>query len=176
LAAEAWAAFNAPDPRGLVRLARRKSRALPFLPEAIGRYLAEYPSTENGLSQTAQTALEEVDAGASTPGAAFVRVQEREPRPFMGDGMFYAVLRDLAAGEQPALAGAHPGLSRLPDAEIRECRIWLTEQGRKLLRGRADWCQLSGVARQLGGVALRGARPRWRWNPSENRLMEQRRR
>ena len=77
-----------------------------------GRYLAEYPSTDNGLSQTAQYALEAIAEGARTAGEAFVRVQQWERRPFMGDTMFYAVLRDLAAGDGPAVAGAPPRLAR----------------------------------------------------------------
>lgn len=176
LAEETWAALNAPHPRDLVRLARSKTRALPFLPEALSRYLAEYPSTTNGLSRTAQMALEEIQGGASTPELAFRRVQAREPRPFMGDSMFFAVLRDLATGLSPVLAGAHPRFSRLPDAEIRDRQVWLTAQGARILAGRADWCELSGVARQMGGVTLEGAHPRWRWDPSQDRLVERRRR
>lgn len=176
LAEETWAALNAPHPRDLVRLARSKTRALPFLPEALSRYLAEYPSTTNGLSRTAQTALEEIQGGANTPGLAFQRAQAREPRPFMGDSMFFAVLRDLATGLSPVLAGAHPRFSRLPDAEIRDRQVWLTAQGTRTLAGRGDWCELSGVARQMGGVTLEGAHPRWRWDPAQERLVERRRR
>lgn len=174
VAREAWEAFNAPHPRGLVRLARSRSRALPFLPEAITRYLAEYPSTVNGLSRTAQLALEEIEGGARSAMEAFPRVQNREPRPFMGDSMFYAVLRELATGLHPLLAGTHPRLGRLPDADLKDRHLWLTEQGKQVLEGRADWCGLSGVARQIGGVTLQGPRPRWRWDPAEDRLVERR--
>jgi hypothetical protein len=187
LAGEAWAAFNAPHPRHLIRLARSRSRALPFLPGAVTRYLAEYPSTRNGLPRTAQLALEAIDGGAQSPGEAFVRVQEREPRPFMGDAMFYAVLRDLAAGSQPLLAGPHPRFGRLPapagtvlppasaGAELRTQTIRLTPAGRDVLRGHADWCELSGATRQIGGVTLHGPHPRWRWDPDLERLVERRR-
>ncbi len=175
LAREAWAAFNALHPRDLIRLARSRTRALPFLPEALGRYLAEYPSTANGLSRTAQVALEEIEGGARTAAEAFPRVQDREARPFMGDSMFYAALRDLATGLHPLLAGSHPRMGRLPDPEFRDRPIWLTAQGRRVLEGRADWCELSGAARQIGGVTLQGARPRWRWDPGEHRLVERRR-
>jgi DNA-binding transcriptional LysR family regulator len=175
LAREAWAAWNAPHPRDLIRLAGTRSRALPFLPEAIKRYLAEYPSTGNGLSRTAQLTLEEIEGGARSAGEAFARVQDREPRPFMGDSMFYAVARDLATGLQPLLAGTHPRLARLSDGELRDRQIWLTPQGKRVLAGQADWCELSGIARQIGGVTLQGAHPRWRWNPDEERLVERRR-
>ncbi|HEU5217851.1 MAG TPA: hypothetical protein VFU23_04290 [Gemmatimonadales bacterium] len=175
LARETWTALSAPSPRDLIRLAASRSRALPFLPAAIGRYLAEYPSTSNGLSRTAQLALEEIAGGASTSLAAFSRVQDRERRPFMGDWMFYALLRELAAGVNPLLAGTHPRLSRLPNREFPEREIWLTEQGRRVLEGKADWCALCGVARQIGGVTLLGPHPRWRWDPAQERLVERRR-
>lgn len=176
LAGEAWAALNAPHPRELMRLARSRTRALAFLPEAVSRYLAEYPSTTNGLSRTAQWILEEIEAGANTPFLVFPRVQLREPRPFMGDSMLYAVIRELATGLNPLVAGAHPRVGRLPDAELRDCQVWLTALGKRVLAGRADWCELSGVARQLGGVTLSGSHPRWRFDPEADRLMERRRR
>lgn len=174
LAQAAWEALNHRHPRELIRLSRMQSRALPFLPAALQRYLAEYPSTGNGLSRTAQLALEVIAEGARTPLDAFPMVQQQEVRPFMGDAMFYAVLRDLASGDHPALAGAHPNLQRLPDAELRVCPVWLTALGRKLLAGEADWCALSGQARWMGGVLLQGPKPRWRWDPKRNRLVEQR--
>ena len=175
LAGEAWAALNAPHPKELIRLAHLRSRALPFLPGAVRRYLAEYPSTTNGLSQTAQLALEEIRSGARSAAEAFPRVLHREARPFMGDSMFYAALRDLATGLHPLIAGTHPRLARLPDAELRDRQIWLTAQGTRVLAGRADWCELSGLARQIGGVTLDGSQPRWRWDPGEDRLVERRR-
>ena len=174
LARQAWAAFNAPDPRALVRLSERRSGLLPFLPSAIRRYLAEYPSTRNGLSLTEQYALEAFAAGAATPIEAFVRAQRRETRPFQGDSMFYARLRGLAVGEEPALAGDHPRLDRLPDSELRRCPVRLTETGRRLLAGEADWCRIAGLGRWIGGVHLRGSRPRWRWDPARGRLVGRR--
>ena len=174
LAGEAWTAFNAPDPRELVRLSRERDAALPFLPAAIRRYLAEYPSTRNGLSRTEQRALQAIGAGARTPADAFVRVERREQRPFLGDTMFYAVIRGLAAGKQPALEGDHPRLARLRDAELRRCPVRLTAVGRALLAGETDWCRLSGAARWIGGVHFRGAEPRWRWDSTRGRIVERR--
>lgn len=174
LATRAWDAFNARDPRALSVIGRLRRPALPFLPAAIRRYLAEYPSTDNGLSQTAQFALEAFAAGARTAGEAFVRVQQRERRPFMGDTMFYAVLRDLATGDDPAVLGAHPRLAQLRDPDIRDCPIRLTADGRRLLAKESDWCRLSGVTRHLGGVTLRGFDPRWRWDPRRQRIVERR--
>jgi hypothetical protein len=174
LAREVWAAFNAKFPRELNRISRMRTRALPFLPAAIQRYLAEYPSTRNGLSQTEQHALEVIDAGTRAPAAVFVAVQQREARPFMGDWMFYAVLRDLASGDYPLLAGSRRNLSHLGDAELRGCELWLTPLGQRVLAGKADWFELGQPARWMGGVLLRGPKPRWRWDPRRGRVVEQR--
>jgi hypothetical protein len=167
LATAAWEALNAPDPRALIALAARRSRALPFLPAALARYLAEYPSRANGLSLTAQRALEAVAAGAGNAGEAFVAVQRREARPFMGDWMFYAMLRDLAAPPRPAIR-----LGRESSFGYRSLR--LTDAGRALLAGEADWCRLNGAVRQIGGVTLRGPAVRWRWDSAQARLVERR--
>ena len=174
LARRAWAALNAEYPRELNRISQMRSRALPFLPAAIRRYLAEYPSTRNGLSQTEQLALESIDAGTRAPAAAFAAVQQREARPFMGDSMFYAVLRDLASGDYPLLAGSRRNLSHLADAELRACELWLTPLGKRVLAGKADWFELGQPARWMGGVLLRGPKPRWRWDPRRGRVVEQR--
>jgi len=174
LARETWAALNARHPRELNRISRMRSRALPFLPAALRRYLAEYPSTRNGLSQTEQLALEVIAGGARSAPHAFVAVQGREPRPFMGDSMFYAVLRDLASGDYPALAGSRRNLHRLPDAELSESELWLTPLGKRVLEGKADWFELGQPARWMGGVLVRGPKPRWRWDARRGRLVEQR--
>ena len=174
LARQAWAALNHRHPRELNRLSRMQSRALPFLAGAIRRYLAEYPSTENGLSQTEQWALEAVAGGARTAGDAFLAVQAREPRPFMGDSMFYAVLRDLAAGDFPLLAGSRRNLHRLGDQDFRGAELWLTALGKRVLANRDDWFALTAPERWMGGVLLRGPRPRWRYDPKLGRLVEQR--
>src|SRR5262249_39086301 len=102
------------------------------------------------------------------------RVQQRELRPFMGDSMLYAMLRNLASGDHPALAGAHRNLMRLPDPEFRECPIWLTPLGKRILANQSDWFTLSETGRWMGGVLLRGPKPRWRWDPRRLRVVEQR--
>ncbi|NOT08833.1 MAG: DUF1835 domain-containing protein [Gemmatimonadales bacterium] len=164
LGTEAWKAFTSRDPRNLLKLTRMRTKALPFLPQAVGRYLAEYPSVHNGLGQTEQWVLEAIEPGARTADSVFRRVHLREARPFMGDAMLYAVIRDLASGPAPALAGAAPRLERLDDRELRDCPIWLTDMGRRLLRNQTDWFRESASIRQFGGVTLRGPHARWRWD------------
>jgi hypothetical protein len=176
LAAQAWDALNSASPREVQRLSCMRSRALPFLPAALRRYLEEYPSTRNGLGRTEQLVLEAFAAGPRTPFEAFPQVQEREPRPYQGDAMFYAVVRGLVSGDPPALTGGHPRLGRLRESELRECPVWLTDLGRRLLANKADWCRSSQAARWIGGVLLRGAAPGWRWDPARGRVVARRRR
>ena len=174
LARRTWEALCHWHPRKLIALSRSRSKALPFLSSALQRYLAEYPSTRNGLSQTEQGAFEALAAGARTAEEAFQAVQLREPRPFMGDSMFYCVLRELASGDHPLLAGARQHLVRLSDAEFAITPIWLTGLGKRVLANRDDWMELSDTVRWMGGVLVTTERPRWRWDPAAGRLVEQR--
>lgn len=174
LADRTWDALRADNPVALAGIGRMRSRALPFLPAAVRRYLAEYPSIRNGLSRNEQLALQVIAAGARTPREVFPRVQDRERRPYMGDLMFYTVLRRLASTRYPAIAGVHGRLSRLKDSEFVKHPLHLTDTGRRLLTNEIDWCSVSGVIRQIGGVTLRGPRPRWRWDTRRRVIVEQR--
>ena len=71
-AADAWAAFQAPEPTALAEWAARDTAGLPFLAPALRRLLEELPAPADGLSGTERLALQAVAAGARTPPAAFV--------------------------------------------------------------------------------------------------------
>jgi len=174
LARRTWDALREPEPLALSRIGAMRSTALPFLPAAVRRYLAEYPSVRNGLGRTEQLALEAIAAGAKTGAEVFLAVQNRERRPYMGDTMFYAVLRGLASGRFPAIAGARKKLSRLPPDQFAQHPLRLTDTGKGLLANQLDWFAVSGVIRQIGGVTMRGARPRWRWDTRRRVIVEQR--
>src|SRR6185503_8959504 len=80
-AAHAWAAFRAADPRALAQLAHlttvatRARAVLPFLGDALTRFLAEYPSVAHGLSRTEELTLGALRDGPSTAGTLFRTVQ-----------------------------------------------------------------------------------------------------
>jgi hypothetical protein len=147
LAARAWAALRAPDPRGLAAIVAARSPELRFLPEAFDRLGREYPSTRDGLSLTERRLLAAVAEGAATPVEAFLRASAREARPFLGDTWAFAALDRLAAGDVPLTDGPR-----------------LTEAGERVLRGEADHVALNGVDRWVGGVHLRGRAVSWRWD------------
>ncbi len=171
LAVRAWAAFQAPSPSRLARLARLRSSAMPYLGAAIRRYLAEYPSLRNGLSRTEQLIMETLVRGPATPRELFERVQAREPRPFLGDLMFFAAVRDLAVGPRPLIHGRHRRFLELRLPELGKATVEATPLGRRVLAGRADWRRICGVAKWMGGVYLPPGRPPWRWDADRERIV-----
>jgi hypothetical protein len=104
LAHEAWDAYTAEDPRGIVELLRRDTSALPFLHGALRRHLEEFPSARNGLSRTEETALRIAsERGPMDWRKLFAATQAEEERPFLGDSSFVRIWRrieEFASAEQ----------------------------------------------------------------------------
>jgi hypothetical protein len=172
-ATTAWTALTGDDPLQVHALAATGTPALPFLGPALLRWLAELPSTRNGLSQTEAYGLAAVAAGADQPLHAFPTVQRFESYPWQGDAMFFATLRMLATGPRPLLAPVEGKLPRATDRAFGTTRLELTTDGRTVLTGRADWCQLARPTRWHGGILLEGANPAWRWEEREEKPVPQ---
>jgi hypothetical protein len=166
LAAAAWEAFQADDPRALARVCAGDTSALPFLGAALARHLEESPSAREGLSRLEREVLDAVAAGATAPGAVFAGASDREERPFFGDTTVWECLDHLAQAPHPALRLRGPG--PLPRWDLQADRsawhVELTDTGRALRDGRADWVALNGIDRWLGGVHLQGRTAAWRWD------------
>ena len=167
LAQHAWAAFRAPDPRALVQLADlstqpgRARDTLPFLGDALMRFLAEYPSVAHGLSRTEELALGALREGPTTAGLLFRATQSRERHPFMGDWGFYDILRRLASARTPLVTIDN----LIDDVDLKALTVTLTDAGRDVIEGRQDAVALNGIDRWLGGAHLLGAdRSPWRWD------------
>ena len=140
-----WAVLRAPTPEPATELVRSGLDSLPYLPAALARHLRELPSTENGLGRTEQLALEAVEAGAETAGEVFRRVQDREPAPWLGDGMLYAILAALSRLRTPLirLGGSWPA-----DGErFAASRLGLTDGARAVLGRKVDAVALAGIER-----------------------------
>jgi hypothetical protein len=162
-----WEALRAPTPEPATELVRSRLDALPYLPAALARHLRELPSTENGLGRTEQLALEAVESGAATAGAVFEQVQEREPAPWLGDAMLYAILAALSRMRTPLvrLGGSWPA----DGAGFAASRVGLTDAARAVLGRKVDAVALAGIERWVGGVELRGTRAAWRWDEATRR-------
>jgi hypothetical protein len=166
LAAAAWDAFRAPDPRALIDVAR-DARALPFLSDALWRFLAEYPSVENGLTRTETLALTALTEAPMTGGALFGATQRREARPFIGDSTFFSNLVALADARVPLVAISGP-----PErVDLRPHTLEILDAGRDVLAGRADRVALNGIDMWRGGVHLSGGDRLWRWDASRKTLV-----
>lgn len=170
LARRAWQAFCAPDPTGLERLINDDTTPLPFLRAALLRHLREFPSKENGLNRTERMAMEAVASGESRPDRIFRAVNDREEVFWMTDGMFYPSLKQLAGGPSPLLKVNGADSWPTGNAPITGLTLGLTDTGRAVLTGEADWIKLNGIDRWLGGVHLHGAESAWRWDEENRRL------
>ena len=173
LASEAWAAFRAPDPTRLVALMRRlkgegAAAALPFLGDALHRFLEEYPSTVNGLSRTENAMLREIERTPMTAIELFAASQAREERPFMGDLAAFDRLRVLARSRMPLVT-----ISPADDAvDLRRHTVSITETGLDVLMARRDAVAINGIDLWRGGVHLSGSqRSPWRWDAHRQTLV-----
>jgi hypothetical protein len=159
LASVAWNAFTSPLPTDIELVIARDTSALPFLAPALRRHLEQFPAVENGLSRTERQALSVLrDRGPLPALRLFFAVQKMEDPLFMGDGSFFAILKELAS--------AHSPLIRMEShAEVTESSVvTLTEVGNRVLDLHDDHVKLNGIERWLGGVHLTGADAVWRWD------------
>ena len=173
-AADAWAAFQAPEPTALAEWATREIAALPFLGAALRRLLEELPAPRDGLSGTERRALQALAAGERTPTAAFVAAQRLEDAPFLGDAWFYRSLSALGQGDV-RLVESDDGAPLPPPPPLSDSRhfaglsLRLTSTGERVLRGEVDRVELLGVGRWVGGTHVTPANP-WRWDADELKL------
>lgn len=158
IATEAWRAFRAEDPTDLAAISQQKFDEMPFLAAALVRFLEEYPGTTDGLSRTERQVLQAAAAGKRKRADIYMESRKQEDVPW-GDLSVYLRLAWLAAGPNPALI------------ESPKNEFTITDAGRQLLEGKADWIKLQGgVDRWLGGVHLTGDQPKWRWDMEKKML------
>ncbi|WP_226455162.1 DUF1835 domain-containing protein [Pseudomonas sp. AF03-9] len=150
LAKQAWAAYCDSSPIKWAQLAHGTHPALPFLAPALLRQLQELPGARDGLSLTERLTLSYLaEAGPKPAGRVFAELMaKREPLPFLGDMMFYALLRPLIDGAEPLLTETPAGLA-------------LTELGRAVLDGQAYWLEHASHERWVGGTRVTPGQPHW---------------
>jgi hypothetical protein len=173
LAVRAWAAMCSPDPREVEAMIAGDTSPLPYLADALSRQLEELPSARNGLGRTENECLAAVAAGNTGLVGIFNAVSDMEPRPFLGDTMLWHWVDQLSRGVRPALEVSGPGpVPRWETkADLGEWRIALTGTGHKLLAKEADWVDLNGIDRWVGGVHLEARGGMWRWDAGKGRVV-----
>jgi hypothetical protein len=175
LAKRAWKAFGSEDPTSISRLLEGSTTALKYLAAALRRHLEEFPSTDNGLSRSEREALSAIQAGHSTPVAAFLEVARKQESVFLGDIIFYSYLERLS-GRNDALITWKDGTPVIAPTSERsrefvEGELTLTPLGREVLAGRQDWQRINKRTRWLGGVEIKPGERGWRWDPSDRELV-----
>ena len=177
LARAAWAAFCAPDPTAIESVIQGDTSALLFLRDALLRHLEEFPSIKNGLARSEEQILTVIAAGAQQAMDVFRAAQDKEERPYLGDTTIWTHLNRLADGREPLLQNADDmgfsrpvGLGPYSD-DFGAQRVSLTATGKAVLEGTADYIEINGIDRWLGGVHLRDSGTLWRWDASRLRLI-----
>ncbi len=169
LAQSAWDAYCSRDPTDIQSLLETDTVALPFLRPALLAHLQRFPSTRNGLGRIENCALQLVTSGVDDFGELFRRFQDAEPRYGLGDAQFRLALRRLIEAGQPLLnaVGTDVKTTQLDPT----MRYEITELGKSVLAGQADFVNLNGIQRWLGGVYLEDDRAVWRWDDQAEKLV-----
>lgn len=176
LGKRAWTAFGSTDPSAISRIISADTSALPYLAPALKRHLEEFPSFTGGLSRTEAAALTAIEAGHSTPVAAFLEVGKKEQSVFVGDIVFYWYLERLSDSATPLVTwkdGSRVVAPRGKDdsREFVTGELTVTDLGRDVLGGKQDWQRINRNSRWLGGVEIKTGAGGWRWNAGERTLV-----
>lgn len=165
LASRAWQAFRSTTPEKWQALLHEDTTVLPFLEGAVVKMLEEYPSCTNGLSRTAQKALEIIVQGEEKrPGRIFGLYIETEERRFLGDTVFWDILSRMLTSAPPLLNINMPLLPIDPAQHLA-----LTETGEEVLEGKKSWLEVHLLDEWIGGVHL-NEKNIWCWNASTLRI------
>jgi len=173
LASEAWAAYCSPNPQALVNFLEKDTSDLPFLPAALNKHLARFPSVKNGLGEIENKALEFVASGANDFQTLFLEFGKAEPVYGLGDAQFWNDLQPMIKAKHPLIthtnmAEAKPALA---NAVQLKASFTLTETGRAVLNGESDFIALNGIDHWLGGVHLQSENL-WRWDAQTQHVVE----
>jgi hypothetical protein len=172
LAQRAWQALCADTPQAVEKLAAEDTSALPYLGEALIRFLEQFPSTDNGLSRLERECLDALVSGPANAVEIFKAASAAERHPFFGDTMVWGCLNALADGAQPlvTITGPEPRLPQWEPEQISRWQLALTPIGEQVLAGQADAIALNGIDRWHGGTHL-GPGNVWRWDPKNRRVV-----
>jgi hypothetical protein len=156
LARQAWAAYTAADPSDWARLAGQTHGPLPLLGPALARQLQELPGASDGLSLTQRLVLRILAEHGELPtDQVFSHLMTRyEPLPYLGDLMFFALLR-------PMIDAACPLLEEGPGEDRRQRPLRITALGERLLQGQANWLDYAPPPRWVGGVRIVAGQAPW---------------
>lgn len=159
-----WTELRAPDPVALHNLSLSGCEALPYMARALRRHLEELPGIADGLGLTERLILEILRDGDRTAGQVYRELMMvREPLPWLGDTMFWHILRSMLRAERRVFDIFSE------QADWPKCHLSLNDTGRDVLAERLDYLSKHPPERWVGGVRIEAKSPCWRWDAAENR-------
>lgn len=149
-ARRAWEAFTAPTPEAVAQLLAEPNSVLPYLGEALRRWMESFPGGR-GLSRTEADVLDLLAEGSRTGAQLFVESQRLEDAAFRGDWSFWKLLAGMGA------------LLKSTGEEHPARRTWsISELGDRVRGGQADRVDSAAFDRWRGGTHLTATND-WRW-------------
>jgi hypothetical protein len=130
---------------------------------AVQRHLQELPWLGDGLGLTERLSLQLIaDDPNASAGRVFTRLNnEREPVPYLGDSMWWWMMREMLRAKEPPIAFERDD----PAQPWHRGGLSLTETGERILAGEVDWLTCGPRPRWIGGVLIDGPEKAWRWDP-----------
>jgi hypothetical protein len=150
LGQRAWAAIRSPTPDALRELIATGTPELPTMAIALARHLKQLPAVRNGLNLSENLTLQILDEKGAMNAARLFGwyTNHYEPLTFMGDTGYWQLLKGLAGVDHPAITLNKEG------ENPNHWQVTLTETGKLLLMNEADWIELNGIDRWVGGIHL----------------------
>lgn len=172
LATGAWKAYCSPDPAALEEFLERDTSAMPFLKPALLSHLARFPSVRNGLGRVEHHSLAMVNEGFKKFTELFRRFMDEDRVYGFGDSQLYLALQQLSNVRSPMLrnGGSRLGKGGLDPEKVREAAYEITDRGKAVLNGEADFVELNGIDIWLGGVHLTNDHL-WRWDDEKQQVV-----
>ena len=164
-----WPALGESTPLALYEVYQSKDiKHLPNMKGAILRHFQEFPSSSNGLSLTEQITLEILSKESTTAGQLFGQLmRKRDPLPWLGDVMYWHILRSMLQTSQAAFEIAKEDSTK----PWSEHLLTITDTGRNVLANKKDWLTLNPPERWLGGVKIAAGHSCWRWGHQQNQFV-----
>lgn len=154
-----WDAVTSDNPNAIVALLQHHDLdCLPNISAVLKRHLQELPHTKSGLSFTQRLALSVLQEQEQAISVAkwFQLYQQREPMPYLGDVMFYALMLPLATTESPLLT-----LDTSPK-HWWEQQVTITQYGKQCLENKVKFLQDYWV----GGIRV-NKQSYWEWDQAQ---------
>jgi len=155
---EAWCAVTSPEPDALLRLIAAEPGPIPHLRRALKCFLDRFPDASMGVTLSERDLLRftEPEGPSMARVMGHVLGERVEGFDWASDHYLFTRVRRLADPSllRPALTLSGRKVS------IGRTEVALTETGRDVLAGRANFVELNGIDDWVGGVHLQSAQNR----------------